>query len=239
MTQRLFRLGAPLSEPGLIEALRHPETISVVPVEGGDADLSRLDALIRDLCSRGTGDSAIDAELVEPLHRSLRHLPEQITTDMRVWHWFCVVRYPELVWRRWRGVPPADPEEGFLKGQGHRPVPAGRFLGTPSINGQGRNTFARLFFAAERLIGAGGEDYELVRRLFSSQELHLGISDREYGLLPQVNRVLTRELADLPDLKVRSGVRRLNALGGSLCLDLLEEEEISTLVREGLKEAAG
>jgi len=24
----------------------------------------------------------------------------------------------------------------------------------------------------------------LVRRLFSSQELHLGISDREYGLLP-------------------------------------------------------
>ena len=238
MTQRLFRLCAPLSESGLIEALRHPEKFSVVPIDQ-DVDLSRLDYLIRDLNSRGAGDSAIDSELVEPLHRCLRHLPEEITTDMRVWHWFCGARYPELVWRRWRGLPPADPEEGFLKGQGHRPVPAGRFLGTPSINGHGRNTFARLFFAAERLIGAQGEDYDLVRRLFSSQELHLGVSDREYGLLPPVNRVLTRELADLPDLKVRAGVRRLNALGGSLCLDLLEEDEIACLVRQGFEESDG
>lgn len=238
MTQRLFRLCAPLSESGLIEALRYPEKFTVVPIDQ-DVDLSRLDYLIRDLNSRGAGDSAIDSELVEPLHRCLRHLPEEITTDMRVWHWFCVARYPELVWRRWRGLPPADPEEGFLKGQGHRPVPAGRFLGTPSINGHGRNTFARLFFAAERLIGAQGEEYDLVRRLFSSQELHLGVSDREYGLLPPVNRVLTRELADLPDLKVRAGVRRLNALGGSLCLDLLEEDEIADLVRQGFEESDG
>ena len=238
MTQRLFRLCAPLSESGLIEALRHPEKFSVVPIDQ-DVDLSRLDYLIRDLNSKGAGDSAIDSEVVEPLHRCLRHLPEEITTDMRVWHWFCVARYPELVWRRWRGLPPADPEEGFLKGQGHRPVPAGRFLGTPSINGHGRNTFARLFFAAERLIGAQGEDYDLVRRLFSSQELHLGVSHREYGLLPPVNRVLTRELADLPDLKVRAGVRRLNALGGSLCLDLLEEDEIADLVRQGFEESDG
>jgi len=238
MTQRLFRLCSPLSESGLVEALRHPEKVLVAPVDH-DIDLTGLDELIKALNSRGAGDSAIDAELVEPLHRSLKDLPADITTDMRLWHWFCVVRYPELVWRRWRGLPPADPEEGFLKGQGHRPVPAGRFLGTPSINGQGRNTFARLFFAAERLIGAKGEDYGLVRRLFSSQELHLGVSDREYGLLPRVNRVLTRELADLPDLKVRAGVRRLNALGGSLCLDLLEENEITDLVREGLQETAG
>jgi len=238
MTQRLFRLCAPLSESGLIEALRHPEKLSVAQVDQ-DVHLSGLDSLIKDLSSRGAGDSVIDSELVEPLHRCLRHLTKEITTDMRVWHWFCVVRYPELVWRRWRGRPPADPEEGFLKGQGHRPVPAGRFLGTPSINGQGRNTFARLFFAAERLIGAQGEDYDLVRRLFSSQELHLGVSDREYGLLPPVNRVLTRELADLPDLRVRSELRRLNALGGSLCLDLLQEDEITDLVREGFKEGVG
>ena len=238
MTKHLFRLCSQMSESGLIEALRHPEKVHVELVDH-DVDLSGLDALILDLNSRGAGDSTLDGDLVEPLHRILRHLPEEITTDMRLWHWFCVVRYPELVWRRWRGLPPADPEEGFLKGQGYRPVPAGRFLGTPSINGQGRNTFARLFFAAERLIGAQGEEYGLVRRLFNSQELHLGISDREYGLLPPVNRVLTRELADLPDLKVRAGVRRLNAQGGSLCLDLLEEDEITELVREGLQEGAG
>ena len=109
-------------------------------------------------------------------------------------------------------------------------MPSVRFLGTASINGHGRNTFARLFFAAERLIGRAGSDYDLVRRLFSSQELHLGLSDREYGLLPNVNRVLTRRLADLPDQQVRAGVRNLNALGGSICLDLLDEDEIERLM---------
>ena len=238
MTQQLFRLCVPLGESGLIEALRHPETLPVERV-AHDVDLSVLDERITSLNNSGVGDASIDTQLVEPLHRALKSLPENVTTDMRVWHWLCVIRYPELVWRRWRGLPPADPEEGFLRGQGHRPVPAGRFLGTPSINGQGRNTFARLFFAAERLIGSDGKDYDLVRRLFSSQELHLGVSDREYGLLPSVNRVLTRELADLPDLKVRAGVRRLNALGGSLCLDILEEAEIAKLVHAAFEEEPG
>ena len=74
------------------------------------------------------------------------------------------------------------------------------------------------------------DDYDLVRRLFTSQELHLGISDREFGLLPSVNRVLTRELADLTDLKVRSSVQKLNSLGGSFCLDLLNESELTDLL---------
>ena len=124
MKQSLFRLCAPLSESGLVEALRDPDKVHVASVDH-DVDLSELDALIRDLNCRGARDSAIDAELVEPLHRSLRHLSEKVTTDIRVWHWFCVIRYPELVWRRWRGLPPADPAQGFLKWQGHRPVPAG------------------------------------------------------------------------------------------------------------------
>ena len=55
MTQRLFRLCAPLSESVLIEALRHPEKFTVVPIDQ-DVDLSRLDYLIRDLNSRGAGD---------------------------------------------------------------------------------------------------------------------------------------------------------------------------------------
>jgi hypothetical protein len=177
-------------------------------------------------------ESAMDAALVEPLHRCLRNLPESVTADMRLWHWFTVVRFPEIVWLRWRGSVPADPADGLIVGSGRRPVPIVRFLGTASINGHGRNTFSRLFFAAQRLIGCEGDDYNIVRRLFTSQELHLGLSDREYGLLPSVNRALTRELAGLPDQRVRSGVRRLNALGGSFCLDLMEEEEIAALVRE-------
>ncbi|MFZ4986087.1 MAG: DUF6339 family protein [Blastocatellia bacterium] len=237
MRKDLHRLQSPISDQGLIEALRSGKDLPVIRLTES-IDLRPLDEVIQEVTEQGIRESALDSHLVEPLHRSLRDLDESLKTDMRIWHWLTVVRYPDVVWLRWRGSVPSDPEEGFMTGNGHRPVPAVRFLGTPSINGHGRNTFARLFFAAERLISSDGNDYDLVRRLFSSQELHLGLSDREYGLLPKVNRVLTRELADLPDLKVRAGIRRLNAIGGSLCLDLLEEDKISELVREELEEAA-
>jgi hypothetical protein len=237
MRKDLHRLQSPISDQGLIEALRSGRDLPVIRLTQS-IDLRPLDQVIQEVTEQGIRESALDSHLVEPLHRSLRNLDESLKTDMRIWHWLTVVRYPDVVWLRWRGSVPADPEEGFMTGNGHRPVPAVRFLGTPSINGHGRNTFARLFFAAERLIGSNGNDYDLVRRLFSSQELHLGLSDREYGLLPKVNRVLTRELADLPDLKVRAGIRRLNAIGGSLCLDLLGEDKISELVREEHEEAS-
>ena len=235
MTRDLCRLIHPVSDQGLVEALRDPQRLAVEPIDA-EVDLSEFDAALQNLIQSDIRESAMDGELVEPFHRALRHLPDELTSDMRLWHWFSLVRHPDLVWRRWRGSTPADPEDGFISGKGHRPVPAVRFLGTASINGHGRNTFARLFFAAHRLIGSEGEDYDLVRRLFTSQELHLGISDREYGLLPAVNRVLTSELADLPDLQVRAGVRRLNGLGGSICLDLLDEGEIADLIRSEHRE---
>lgn len=236
MSNSLQRLQSPISEQGLVEALRQARDLPGIALPW-KVDLGLLDQAIREAIEAGIRESALDTFLVEPLHRTLRGMQEALRTDMRIWHWLTVVRYPEIVWLRWRGSVPADPEEGFVVGNGRRPVPAVRFLGTASINGHGRNTFARLFFAAERLIGSAGNDYDLVRRLFSSQELHLGLSDREYGLLPHVNRVLTRQLADLPDLQVRAGVRNLNALGGSICLDLLDEAEIEQLILSDPKKA--
>ncbi|MGB5133826.1 MAG: DUF6339 family protein [Prochlorococcaceae cyanobacterium] len=229
MSNVLRRLLAPIAETGLVAALRDPQALPDASLPCS-IDLSPLDAAIKAARDEGIREAALDGYLVEPLHRTLRSLEGPLRTDMRIWHWLTVVRYPDLVWLRWRGAVPADPEEGFTVGTGSRPVPAVRFLGTPSINGHGRNTFARLFFAADRLIGDEGVDYEAVRRLFTCQELHLGLSDREYGLLPAVNRVLVARLADLPDQQVRAGVRRLNALGGSICLDLLDEDEIDQLV---------
>lgn len=225
----LQRLQSPISERSLVEALRTAKDLPVGDLHK-QVDISLMDEAIHEAIEGEIKESALDTFLVEPLHRSLRVMDESLRSDMRIWHWLTVVQYPEVVWLRWRGSVPADPEEGFVVGNGRRPVPAVRFLGTASINGHGRNTFARLFFAAERLIGSAGNDYDLVRKLFSSQELHLGLSDREYGLLPQVNRVLTRQLANLPDQQVRAGVRNLNALGGAICLDLLEEAEIEQLV---------
>ena len=38
------------------------------------------------------------------------------------------------------------------------------------------------------------------------------------------------------DLRVRMGVRKLNGLGGSLCLDLLDESEIAELIHDAAEE---
>ena len=81
-------------------------------------------------------------------------------------------------------------------------------------------------------------DYNLVKKLFTSQELHLGLSDREFGLIPKINRVLTEKLVELPDSKVRIAIRKLNSLGGSICLDLLSEEQLEKLIDIQDKEAA-
>tara|TARA_X000001036_G_C20529915_1_gene745789 strand:- start:330 stop:1049 length:720 start_codon:yes stop_codon:yes gene_type:complete len=228
---QLSRLITSISDQDLVSALR---SSSKIPVEelAHEVDLSEFDEKVDDIIKNKTTESAIDGLLVEPLHRALRNLPSELLIDMRLWQWFTVVRHPDLVWLRWRGSVPVDPDNGFKNGNGARKIATIRFLGSSSINGHARNTFSRLFFAAERLLTLDNNNYDLVRRLFTSQELHQGISDREFGLLPSVNKVLTKELADLPDLKIRSSVKKLNSLGGSFCLDFLDESELTDLIQD-------
>ena len=226
----LSRLVSEISDQDLISSLR---SSSKIPVEELDhkVDLSEFDEKVDEIIKNKITDSAIDGQLVETLHRALKDLPQELLVDMRLWQWFTVVRHPDLVWLRWRGSVPVDPDNGFKNGKGGRKIATIRFLGSSSINGHARNTFSRLFFAAERLLTLDN-NYDLVRRLFTSQELHQGISDREFGLLPSVNKVLTKELADLPDLKIRSSVKKLNSLGGSFCLDFLDESELTDLIQD-------
>lgn len=237
MIEELFRLKAALTNNELISALRYPDTISVEKVNS-EVDLSDLSKLIDQLILEKVTGSNLDARLVECVHKTFKTLPSHILTDMRMWHWLCVIRYPNIPWIRWRGSIPVDPEDGFKVGTGKRNVPSLRFLGTSSINGHGRNTFSRLFFAAERMMDKNNSDYTLVKKLFTSQELHLGLSDREFGLIPKINRVLTEKLVELPDSKVRIAIRKLNSLGGSICLDLLSEEQLEKLIDIQDKEVA-
>ncbi len=237
MSEVLLRLKAPLISNGLISALRNPDTISVEKVNA-EIDLSDLSKLIDQLILENVTGSDLDARLVECVHKTFKSLPSHILTDMRMWHWLCVIRYPNIPWLRWRGNIPVDPEDGFTVGTGKKHVPSLRFLGTSSINGHGRNTFSRLFFAADRMLDNDHSDYTLVKKLFTSQELHLGLSDREFGLIPKINRILTAKLVELPDSKVRIAIRKLNSLGGSICLDLLSEEQLEQLIDLQDKEVA-
>ena len=75
MSKDLFRLVHPVSEQGLVEALRDPHLLEVKPVDA-EVDLSGFDAALEQLLSSDVRESAMDGALVEPLHRALRHLPE-------------------------------------------------------------------------------------------------------------------------------------------------------------------
>jgi len=176
MSEKLFRLKAPLISNGLISALRNPDIVSIEEVKC-KVDLTNLSALIDQLILEKVTGASLDARLVECVHTTFKSLPSHILTDMRMWHWLCVIRYPNIPWLRWRGNIPIDPEDGFTVGTGKKHVPSLRFLGTSSINGHGRNTFSRLFFAADRMMENDHSDYSLVKKLFTSQELHLGLSD--------------------------------------------------------------
>ena len=171
MSEKLFRLKAPLISNGLISALRNQDIVSIEEVKC-KVDLTNLSALIDQLILEKVTGASLDARLVECVHTTFKSLPSHILTDMRMWHWLCVMRYPNIPWLRWRGNIPIDPEDGFTVGTGKKHVPSLRFLGTSSINGHGRNTFSRLFFAADRMMENDHSDYSLVKKLFTSQEVH-------------------------------------------------------------------
>ncbi|WP_338438708.1 DUF6339 family protein [Synechococcus elongatus] len=225
---KLCRLVRPLQNVELITALQDSSWVPVEPIEDSfsvDSLDELISALIADPCIT---DGGYDLHLVEPIYQLIAPLPRIVATDVRLWHWLCVVAFPHLVWHRWLGHLPDTPEEG-LQGIGRgRAIPPVRFLGTASLNGFGRNTFARLFFAADRVSG----DLERARRMFSSQELHLGLMDRELSLCKPVAATLVDWLAGSSDQEIRAGIKRLNHIGGGLVLDLLEPDELVELLNE-------
>ena len=129
MSEKLFRLKAPLISNGLISALRNPDIVSIEEVKC-KVDLTNLSALIDQLILEKVTGASLDARLVECVHTTFKSLPSHILTDMRMWHWLCVIRYPNIPWLRWRGNIPIDPEDGFTVGTGKKHVPSLRFLGT-------------------------------------------------------------------------------------------------------------
>ena len=65
MSNDLFRLVHPVSEQGLVEALRDPHLLEVKQVDA-EVDLSGFDTALEQLLSSDVRESAMDGVLVEP-----------------------------------------------------------------------------------------------------------------------------------------------------------------------------
>ena len=66
MRSVLFRLVHPVSDQGLVEALRDPQRLAV-EVVAAEVDLSEFDAALQSLIESDIRESAMDGALVEPV----------------------------------------------------------------------------------------------------------------------------------------------------------------------------
>lgn len=163
-----------------------------------------------------------DREMIEPLHLALKGLPRRVATDMRFWHWLCIVEFPDFVWLRWHGSVPEGPSEQIGSAL------SGRFLGTPTLNGVSRNALARLWWCAEALYSQE-DDYVLVRRVMSNQDLFQAIFERKFGLYPQAARAVLSYLSENKEPH-RLVAKRLNHYLTTIAVEILGEEEIVELL---------
>ena len=69
MRKDLHRLQSPISDQGLIEALRSGRDLPVIRLSQS-VDLRPLDKVIEEATDKRIRESALDSHLVEPLHRS-------------------------------------------------------------------------------------------------------------------------------------------------------------------------
>lgn len=171
--------------------------------------------------------SELDTYLMEPVHRSLAGLTHAEAADMRVWHWLCASAFPEFVWRRWRpnGVPAPHEVSTSLSDSIVR-----RFLGTPTLLGVSRNTFARLWWTAEHLEG----DYDLARMAIARQDPFQAIFERLFGLHLPAARAAIRAFQGRSEADARRAARWLNYAAATAVLEALSEDEVTAILDESL-----
>jgi hypothetical protein len=168
----------------------------------------------------------VDGELVEPLHRALATLARREAADMRTWHWLTAAAFPELVWRRWHGAPPAPSGVGdALAGELPR-----RFLGGTNLSGISRNTFARLWWVADAL--RDGEDYGAARRALEKQDLFQAVFERRLGLCAPLARVCIERLGDAPEARFRAVTQMVNHFATTTVLEVLDTNGAHQLIQD-------
>lgn len=216
---------------GLEKVLEKPLSVETEDI-GLTAELGMIRRVHEELLRKKEGkkDRAWwDAELVEPIHNALKIIPRRIASDMRFWQWLCVSIFPEVVWGRWYGPVPAQGDiPRVLEGKS---ALRERFLGSASLRGISRNTFARLWWCGESLVsGDKPDDYSSARKVLEKQDLFQNIFEREFGLFGPAARACLRKYGDASEKEWRKGTALLNYYLSTIALETLNEEEIHRLL---------
>jgi uncharacterized protein DUF6339 len=203
------------------ELLSNPDRLTSEPI-GIDADLDEFDRMAEQGLS-GDERSKADALMAVSLHKAFNgQITLRDASDMKVWHWFAVASRPALVWRRWTGQVPLEPEQALTASL------KARFLGAPTLNGVSRNTFARLWWCAETL--RSGSDYSLAVTVLQKQDLFQAVFERRFGLHRPAAVSFITQFADKGEQRWRDAAKRLDYRLSTVVLETLAEKEIGELV---------
>lgn len=172
----------------------------------------------------GPEKSKADAVMAVELHKAFAgRVSSRDAADMRMWHWVAVSQCADLVWLRWLGGVPSDPEASLTASL------RGRFLGPPTLNGVSRNTFARLWWCVEVLYSAE-DKYTLVNAVLQKQDLFQAVFERRFGLHAPTAKIFIRKFAGGREAEWRAAARRLDYRFRTILLEALDETEIGRLI---------
>lgn len=226
MSTSLKRYARPVAAGELGRVLEGSLTLEAESI-GTVVDLSEVREIYEDAVARYSGRgnaerAVLDRELVEPLHRAMRHLSRRDAADMRLWHWLCTAELPDLVSWRWYGsenIPREDLTQSL----------AGRFIGSGTLNGVSRNALARLWWCAESLYSEL-DGYRLAREALKIQDRFQAIFERYFGLYPPAARACIRQYESASQKDWRDGTLRLNHYLTTIVLETLSEDDVTELL---------
>ncbi len=236
MSTGLKRFTHPLAttKEALADALTGGEVPGTEPTST-EIDLSKLSVFLEDL-DPGLSGTELDSQMIEPVHENLTGLDRREAAQPEVWQWLSVVAFRELPWRRWCKDPfPATDQERrhyLLEHPGPGGLP-GRYLGKAGIGSLARNTFARLWWAAEVLKDPEAPgDYDLARKAAGNAQLFVDVFERRLGLNPQIARACVTVLHDSDADTVKATVRGIQQRAMTTRIEALSEKKLSSLVAE-------
>lgn len=161
-------------------------------------------------------DAGIDAAMAIHLHQVLP-ITRREAADRHLWAWLGLVRYPHLV--AWRWKPQA--------GSGLRSVD--RFVGN-----RVRQTFARLWWAAELTVAPSG-DYALTRSLLELrgfQDVYEAIFGRAFCQYRPAMSAFVEVVGSKPEEIVRETAKEFGYLLTTLVLEALSESDLQKILQE-------
>lgn len=136
--------------------------------------------------------------------------------DLRFWQWITLNEIKEYCLWRWK-----INEEA--------PTKLNRFLGAGGVTGFSINSASRLYFPAVAIMQDSKGD-ELLKDFWTLTQKELSISQSALSIDPKIYIALVKATKGMKGEAISKTISKLNLLGTSYFLDLMDIEEIITLI---------